>query len=75
MHKIKELLILLNYSSESVCGLFNQMFNLNFPVLLINGVVDVAIDDTASILALAVYTFLIFFSTAAMNLSIQEQKV
>ena len=45
--KIKELLIHLNYTSESIFEFHNQTFNLNIPVLLNTRIVDLNIDVTS----------------------------
>ena len=45
MRNIKDLTFL-NYTSECIFGFYNQTFDLNFPVLLFNRVVEVPIDAT-----------------------------
>ena len=42
--QINELFILINYSGKSVFTLHNQTFDLNFPVLLIQSIVNFTID-------------------------------
>ena len=42
--QIKELFILINYSSKGISALHNHSFDLNFPVLLIHSIVNFTID-------------------------------